>query len=108
MCAKSLWWSGRPCCSLLSRWSRRERGRGCCCRRCRLEPVVVWFLGEALHYTLLLLLLRDGNERLDWLLGCVSNVIFYGGDECVNGPGAALSRAWLVEQSGVSQIGWGW
>jgi hypothetical protein len=90
MCAKSLWWSGRLCCSLWGCWSRRERGRGR--RRCRLRRVVVWFLGEALHYTLLLLLLEDGSERLDWLLSCVSNVIFYGGDEGVNGPGAALTE----------------
>jgi hypothetical protein len=92
MCAKSLWWSGCPCCSLLGRCSRRERGCGRCCRRCGLGSVVVWFLAEALHYTLLLLLLRDGVERLDRFLGCVSNVVFHGGEKCVNSPGAALAE----------------
>jgi hypothetical protein len=37
---------------------------GWCCRRCRLGPVVVWFLAEAFHYTLLLLLIRDGDEEI--------------------------------------------
>jgi hypothetical protein len=49
-------------------------------------------LAEALHYTLLLFLLRNGCERLDWFLGCVSDVVLYGRDKCVNGLGAALAE----------------
>jgi hypothetical protein len=69
-----------------------ERGCNRCCWRCRLGPVVVCSLAEALHYTILLLLLIDGGEYLDWLLGCVSNVVFYREDKCVNGLGAALTE----------------